>query len=136
MCTVSDKIKFCTCSVKDISKLDNYWILHRKNKGKKKAIMYIGEPSLSYTHKLPEFKINNTILCNRLNESDAFDKIIEFKEDDELEVVFNSKDSRNIIEHYFIYFECTWFISQNFKFDLMANFKTIESGNIENAFTL
>ena len=133
MCTVSDKIKFCTCSDTDAYELNHYWILHRKIKGKNR--MLIGEPIFDHYKLLPDFESNSTILCNRLNEADAFDKPIQFKEKDQFEVVFNNNDAdKERITHCFLYKNGKWTIAEFDSFNLLNKFDEINSGAIENPF--
>ncbi|MFN8284543.1 MAG: hypothetical protein U0U67_15075 [Chitinophagales bacterium] len=134
MCTVSNKIKFCSCSVNDVTELNNYWILHRKVNGKK-TIM-IGEFfDNSYIH-FTEFKTNNKILCNRLNEADAFDKLILFNESDNLEVVLNNTDfdgqKRSV--YCFVFKKSIWKSTGFDPFELTNKFNEINFGIFENPF--
>lgn len=133
MCTVSDKIKFCTCPGKDASELNHYWILHRKNNGKKEVLT--GEPVFAFYKERPYYESNDTILCNRLNESDAFDKHIQFKEKDQFEIVFNNNHSNeNRITHCFVYKNGKWTSTEFDTFNLMNRFDEIDTGTFENAF--
>lgn len=134
MCTVSNKIKFCSCTVNDVTELNNYWILHRKVNGKN--TMLIGEFFDNSYIYFPEFKTNNTILCNRLNEKDAFDKPIDFKQNDKLEVVFNDTDfdGQNRSVHCFVYRKGIWKISEFDAFELTNNFNEINFGTFEDTF--
>jgi hypothetical protein len=134
MCIVSNKIKFCTCTVSDITELNNYWILHRKVNDKN--TMLIGEFfDNSYIH-FSEFKTNNLILCNRLNETDAFDNPIDFKENDQLEVVLNNADfdRQKRMIHCFIFKKCIWEITSFDAFELTNKFDEINFGTFEDTF--
>ena len=77
MCIVSDKIKFCTCVDGSYEDLPHYWLLHRFNKLKDLEIM--GMPVMPLDFLQPNYLLNAQTLGERLNENDAFDKIIEFK---------------------------------------------------------
>jgi hypothetical protein len=98
MCEVSDKIKFCTCVDDniDIEELNHYWGLHRYNKDKNLIVM--GSPVLP-DQLNPKFEINAEIVVNTLNTPEAFDKNIELKRGDRLEVALctNSKDGNEMI---------------------------------------
>ncbi|MBP8191998.1 MAG: hypothetical protein KAX69_00235 [Chitinophagales bacterium] len=133
MCTVSDKIKFCTCPAGDARELNHYWILHRKNKGKN--LMLIGEPVFEHYKELSYFEPNNNILCNRLNETDAFDIPMDFKEKDQFEIVFNNHGSYDErITHCFVYKKGKWIITEYDVFSFMNKFDETDSGIIENPF--
>lgn len=133
MCTVSDKIKFCTCSGGDVTELNHYWILHRKNNGKKE--MLIGEPIGDYYKELSYYESNDTILCNRLNEIDAFDKPLQFKEKDKFEVVFNNqKPIEERITHCFVFKNGKWITTEYDVFNLMNRFDEIDTGTFESPF--
>ena len=66
MCTVSDKIKFCTCNVGEADILNHYWVLYRHNKDKNELI--IGETILPDDF-IPFYEENKEILLKRLNDS-------------------------------------------------------------------
>lgn len=135
MCTVSDKIKFCTCSGGDVSRLNHYWILHRINKGKNETL--IGEPVFAFYKELSNYKSNDTILCNRLNEENAFDIPIQFKEKDQFEIVFNNNETNdNRIIHCFVYKNGKWVTTEYDTFNLMNRFDEIDTGSFENPFEI
>lgn len=133
MCTVSDYMKFCTCSNIDVTELNHYWILHRKSKGKNQ--MLIGEPIAEHYKLLSDFETNNKTLCNRLNEKDAFDKPIKFKENDHFEIVFNNIDlNKERTIHCFIYKNGKWITTNFDSFDLINKFDEIDTGTLENTY--
>ena len=93
MCIVSDKIKFCTCGEGAFEEdayedLPHYWLLHRFNK--QKDLMIMGMPVMPLDFLQPNYLLNAQTLGERLNENDAFDKIIAFKPKDQLEIVINN----------------------------------------------
>jgi hypothetical protein len=73
MCTVSDKIKFCTCNTKDIAKAKHIWTLRR----------YVGfQGSVIMGEIMPPYQIdeetdmhNRKLLLQRINESGVGQKI-------------------------------------------------------------
>ncbi|HNC65025.1 MAG TPA: hypothetical protein PLC61_08485 [Chitinophagales bacterium] len=133
MCAISDNIKFCTCSGDDVIALNHYWILHRKVNGKN--LMLIGEPIFEHYKQLPYFESNNTILCNRLNEKDAFDKPLQIKENDHFEIVFkNLEHNEERITHCFVYKNGKWKTTEFDAFNLMNKFDEINSGVFVNPF--
>lgn len=88
MCIISDKIKFCTCSVGSYEKLPHYWILYQYNQ--QKDLQVIGEALIPYHLFQPNFQLNQNTLASRLNEQDAFDIDIAFKPKDKIEIVINN----------------------------------------------
>jgi hypothetical protein len=85
MCRVSDKIKFCTCSV-SLDQLKNYWVLHRYVEGKLDIV--IGQPLMPYNVDEQTDTYNKEVLLKRVNEADAFDVNLNPKENDRLQVTF------------------------------------------------
>jgi len=88
MCLVSEKIKFCTCVDGDYDELPHYWLLYRINE--QKNLLVMGLPIMPPDFFQPTYEENAKTLCNRLNEKDAFDKLIAFKPKDQLEFVINN----------------------------------------------
>ncbi|WOD43173.1 hypothetical protein [Hwangdonia lutea] len=132
MCVISDNIKFCTCvdDNVDIEDLNHYWVLHRYNKDKNEEAM--GEPILPY-HLHPRFDINETLLVNTLNTPEAFDKNLEIKRWDRLEVVLcnNSKDGYDTLYYNFRYTGKIWKAIESDCFDLMNRFDEVNTGEIK-----
>ena len=135
MCTVSDKIKFCTCSSDELNleELEHYWILNRYQKGKDN--MVLGEPSLPTEYKDPNFKINREQLLARVNEPEAFDKPLDFKRKDRLELVLNNKlDYDKIYIYEFEYTGKEWKYVSHDPFNLMNHYHEIDSGELNDVF--
>ncbi len=88
MCLVSEDIKFCTCARGSISSMDSYWILIRL--GKSKEDWVTGEPMMPFGFLDTDYESNRLILLKRLNESDAFDKVLDIQINDKLHIVFNN----------------------------------------------
>lgn len=132
MCEVSNKIKFCTCADDniDIEELNNYWVLHRYNKDKNMDVM--GEPILPYGLQ-PMFEINEEILVDILNSTEAFDKKIELKKGDKLEVVLcnNATAGRESFYYNFKYSGKTWKSIESDIFDLMSRFDEVSGGEVK-----
>jgi hypothetical protein len=95
MCRVSDKIKFCTCSV-SLDQLKNYWVLHRYVEGKLDIV--IGQPLMPYNVDEQTDTYNKEVLLKRVNEADAFDVNLNPKENDRLQVTFtrDMEDEENM----------------------------------------
>jgi hypothetical protein len=80
MCQVSDKIKFCTCSPEKLFQPGNYWVLYRYNK--RKNISMIGETFLPYSIDIKQDEMNRQNLLDALNNTNSFDKPLEFQNGD------------------------------------------------------
>lgn len=130
MCIVSDKIKFCTCATGSFDELPHYWLLYRFNKHKDLECM--GVPTMPYDFLQPNFQVNKTTLTNRLNEPDAFDKPIEFKAKDQLEIVINNLlDETKRMVFCFRYKNGKWVEEEYDTFDLMNHYDELATGNFE-----
>ena len=116
MCLISDKIKFCTCVATDIDiyELNHYWVLHRYNKDKNEDVM--GSP----------------VLPVHLHTTEAFDKNIELKRGDRLEVVlYNNQTDTEPLYYNFKYTGKIWKSIEPDCFDLMSRFDEVTAGEIK-----
>ena len=127
MCLVSAKIKFCTCGEGSFEEdayedLPHYWLLHRFNKQKDLEIM--GMPVMPLDFLQPNYLLNTQTLGERLNENDAFDKIIEFKPEDQLEIVINnlSDDEAERMTFCFIFQKGSWINKEYDTFEVMSHY--------------
>jgi hypothetical protein len=84
MCTVSDKLKLCTCGVNadEIYKMPNYWVFYKYDKHKNDII--IGEIMMPYFINRINHKYNLEQLLKLLNEGNVFDFEIQVKHKDRL----------------------------------------------------
>jgi hypothetical protein len=123
MCSISHEIKFCTCTPNK-KNLNNYWVLFRYKPEKNEYMM--GEPMMPTELRDPEFYMNSAILCSRLNEPEAFDKPISFKEKDKLLVVIDANE--NDYEYTFEFLNGKWENAEEDPFDLINQFKKIQKG--------
>ncbi|MCK0134838.1 hypothetical protein [Arenibacter sp. S6351L] len=135
MCIISDKIKFCTCvdAAFDIEELNHYWVLHRYNRyNKNKNENVMGSPVLP-GHLHPMFEINAELLVSTLNTSEAFDKDIELKRGDRLEVVLcnNQTEGKEPLYYNFKYTGKIWNSIESDCFDLMNRFDEVTAGEIK-----
>ena len=131
MCLISEKIKFCTCATDKVERLKHYWVLHRFDGEKQFNILGSCLPPASYRD--PHFEFNRMTLAMRLNDKDAFDKPMEFKPKDQLEVSINS-DSKDYIEnltYYFIYENGKWEYKDTSPFEIMNDYVDEDSGKIK-----
>jgi hypothetical protein len=86
----------------------------------------MGEPMMPTELRDPEFYMNSAILCSRLNEPEAFDKPILFKEKDKLLVVIDANE--NDYDYTFEFLNEKWENSEEDPFDLINHFKKIKKG--------
>lgn len=134
MCIISSKIKFCSCVDENIQvdELNHYWVLNRYNK--RKNSFTIGEIKLPYSSVEIDFNENLNIITNALEEQNTFDKKINFKEKDVLQIVLNnsSENHEEILEFEFEYKSGKWQrrIDED-PFYLMNNFDEVHSGEIK-----
>ncbi len=132
MCEVSDKIKFCTCidDTIDIEELNHYWVLHRYNKDKNDIVM--GMPVLP-NDLHPLFEINEEIVVQTLNTPEAFDKNMELKRRDRLEVLLcsNTSGANDRFYNNFRYTGKIWKSIEPDCFDLMSRFEEVNTGEIQ-----
>ena len=129
MCLPLDKIKFCTCN-NDVTKLDNYWILYRKNRSKNKLIFKIGEVILRNDRM--RF-INMGVIEDRLSEPDAFDVELSFKKKDVLSLVLNNnaENEEDALIYDFEYIKGKWNGLDRSPFDIEENYKELVNGEIK-----
>ena len=129
MCQISNTLKLCTCIAASTNQLQNYWVLHRRNKDKNEMI--VGQVMLPFEWINPNFKKNYDLLENRVNEADVFDVPIVFKAKDVLELVFNNNDDSKRVTYGFKYFKKQWIKSEIDVFDLMGRFDELQFGKIK-----
>lgn len=130
MCEISDKITFCTCvdANTDIYELEHYWVLHRRNKNKNLIVEGI---AIFPAKPQPRYGINEALLLNALNAPDAFDKNIELKRLDRLEVVLcNNSENGDELAFSFCYSGKVWETVESDPFELMGKFDTIVVGGV------
>ena len=129
MCLPLDKIKFCTCN-NDVTKLDNYWVLYRKNRSRKNLIFKVGEAILLEDRMK---YLNMGVIEDRLSEPDAFDLEISFKNKDVLSLVLNnnSENEDDTLIYDFEYIKGKWSGLDRSPFDFDENYKDIANGEIK-----
>ena len=131
MCKISDKIKFCTCSLDDIdiTELDNYWILYRQNENKFSSII---DGLFCLTVNLKYDEINKNTILNRLKEHDAFDKQIQFIDQDCLVIYLNKQSSSEELTYCFQFNEGVWEVVDYNPFSLNESSDEFKFGTLEN----
>lgn len=124
MCQVSEKIRFCTCGEKEIEKLRNYWVLYRYDPKQEEYV--IGEPVMPTRLRDPEFFFNQGILQKRLNEKDAFDFPVKFRNKDKFTLYLRYKDED--YSYSFIFKNGKWKSADEDPFDTMNHYEELKAG--------
>lgn len=106
MCTISSKLKLCTCSTKDVYTLKNFWVLHRYVKGKNDEV--VGEVILPYFNHLVDVELNEQTLQTLLNEGNVFDFDLELKNKDLLHLAFTFKGNKGYNNYGFEFKKGKW----------------------------
>ena len=86
MCTISNKLKLCSCKTKDVYTLKNFWVLHRFVRGKDEYIL--GETMMPCVNPLVDDELNERNLSALLNDGQVFDFDIQLKNKDLLQLAF------------------------------------------------
>ena len=131
MCSVSDKIVLCTCDVKDAKQLKHYWVLYRYDP--ENGEILVGETfGLDYyiQEKDPH---NPVILCNKLNEENLFDKPLQFKDKDRLQISLLLNGNREHKDYGFEYKDGKWRVIEFDFFGWRAEHCELQEGKIKNA---
>lgn len=126
MCTVSDKLKLCTCK-NDTDMPKDYWTLYRFVKGKN--TITIGDPIMPASIDPEKDKYNENLLLQLLNEGNAFDEPLYPIEKDRLQISFECKDDSRV-NYGFIFENNTWKIIDYDFFEWEAKHDEIQEGEI------
>jgi len=141
MCTVSDKLKLCSCETKNVKKLERYWILKRP---KKSEFEMMGDMILPAPIGVEADKLNIQTLLEQLNSGNCFDIELKHQENDELELHFGFKPSeedrqrnpylreKDFLSYVFKFIDGQWRKDEYNPFK--DSFRNIQSGKIENPF--
>ncbi|WP_417361473.1 hypothetical protein [Galbibacter sp.] len=108
MCEISDQIKLCTCTDRNIEELDDYWVLYRLQDPGDYITVVDGIliPEFS-TNKKTE-KINIEQLLKLLNSNSIFDKPIPLFKDDILSIRLLNPNNFTSIEYQFKFTGKAW----------------------------
>jgi hypothetical protein len=93
----------------------------------------LGEPILPTSFRDVNFEAHESLLELRLNEADAFDQPMKFKNKDFMEIVINNQASE-IGERYtygFEYMNGKWQAAEYDPFELMNRFKEVKFGKVD-----
>jgi len=132
MCKITNKIKFCTCEVdlEKINELKSFWILYRRNSN----INYFSIGSFVLMSGM-FYELNQDTILNRLQEKDAFDKDIQFKDDDCLQIFIKEENSDVFYKHILYRFqfnEGKWEKDEYNPIDFNHLYDEIKWGKFEN----
>jgi hypothetical protein len=106
MCTISQKLKLCTCaSTVDVYELDNYWVFYKYGKPKNYIIM--GTPFFPYNSNQNVHENNLKQLPILLNEGQVFDVDLQPAKKDRL-LLSIQLDSKNRFDYGFEYRNGKW----------------------------
>lgn len=131
MCKISDKLILCTCEITDIQRLIHYWILYRYNA--KKGILMIGETigfDLLLQMKNPD---NLKTLLDRLNGGNIFDKTIDFKNKDRLQISIHFNENDSPTDYGFEFKNGKWKVFEFDYFIWKSEHFEVKEGKIKNA---
>lgn len=84
MCKLEGILKFCTCTAKQATRLDQFWVFYRLNA--EKDFRIIGRVAIPARLRPRVHAENRRLLLARLNEDDAFDIDLQSAEGDRLAV--------------------------------------------------
>ena len=93
----------------------------------------MGSPIMPLHFFQSSYELNAKTLCNRLNETDAFDKIIAFKPKDQLEIVINnlSDEASDRMTFCFIFKKGKWLEKEYDTFEIMSHYDELAFGNFD-----
>jgi len=134
MCSVSDKIVLCTCDVKDAQRLKYYWILYRHDPDHGELL--IGE-TLGFEYAMQKSDPHNpVILCNKLNEGNLFDKPIELKDKDRLQISLLFNGNHTHTDYGFEYKDGKWRVIDYEFFTWKIEHIELQGGKIKNVLAI
>jgi hypothetical protein len=143
MCTVSDKLKLCTCKTKNVEQLKHYWKLKRES-GKK--LIIIGQSLLPANIGEATDRLNEALLLQMLNTGNCFDVTLQLMQNDLLELFFtlphttdtsiNARLSEgNFLCYTFRFHNSQWIADEADLLMLSSEkYTTVQQGTIKKAF--
>lgn len=134
MCTISDKLKLCTCKTDDIEKLEHYWVLYKYEKS---DIIKMGLPVMPQEFEIGESVNENNYnkIEEMLNAGYCFDMELPLSNKDILELIFtcrNKNDRTICLVYEFVYRKNKWVKREHDPFDTDKAEK--QAGKIINPF--
>ncbi|SDE25101.1 hypothetical protein [Niabella drilacis] len=137
MCTVSDKLKLCTCKTENVEQLKHSWILYKYHKSE---VILMGEPMLPQEYEIGKEneEYNKKKLETLLNERNCFDVDLTINNKDILELNFSCTSKANPdrtihLVYEFIYKKDKWTVSEYDPFNTDKLQK--QQGKIKTSFT-
>lgn len=141
MCTISDKLKLCTCKTKRVDQLEHVWFLKRPND---KNICVFGEMMFPAEIGEKADELNQKTILTQLNNGNCFDVDFQPQTNDVLVLHFSLKQSlekdpkkpsfnSDYLAYAFKFVNGKWKVDDYNPFD--SNFEDIQFGKIINPFT-
>lgn len=106
MCTVSDKLRLCTCTTADPENLKHYWVFYRYDGSRNEDI--VGEIMLPVMLSFEVQAYNNATLERLLNEAGTFDIELHPKRKDRLMLAFTFPNQMDRVYYGFHYSGRKW----------------------------
>jgi hypothetical protein len=126
MCTVSDKLKLCTCK-NDAATTKDFWALYRFVKGKQDIV--IGDPVIPAFINPEKDLYNQSLLLKLLNEGNFFDEPLYPIDKDKLQISFDLEE-KGQLNYGFLFEHNEWKIIEYEFFDWLTTHKEIKEGKI------
>ena len=131
MCSVSDKLKLCTCGEDVYDSAKHYWIFHRYVKGRNE--MLVGSIMCPYFADPETDQQNLETILHALNEGNPFDVDLNPKNHDRLSLHFSCDESLAHLSYGFRYNGKVWKVIPYNVFDFMQKHEEGQEGEILNA---
>jgi hypothetical protein len=126
MCTVSKKIKLCTCN-SPAALTGDYWTLFRFVEGRN--VMVIGEPVMPAVIDPAKDRDNQNLLLKLLNEGNAFDAPLFPMEKDKLLISFDLGD-KGRLSYGYLFKKGQWHHTEYDIFEWQQTYKEVKEGSI------
>lgn len=126
MCTVSDKLKLCTCK-NDTSMFKDFWVLYRVVEGKR--MMTIGEPAMPAIIDPAKDKYNQALLLQLLNNGNAFDEPLYPIDKDLLQISFTTTEN-TFLNYGFVFENDQWAVTDVDIFSWSGTHDAIKEGEV------
>lgn len=92
--------------------------------------MIVGEVFLTFDEYDPDYKSNQNTILKRLTKKDAFDKKLEFKNKDVIEIVLNNNSEKDSRTYCFQFKNNTWKKKKYDPFELESKYDEKENRKI------
>lgn len=128
MCTLSNKLKLCTCSKDEIECLQHYWVLHRFVAEKREIVWGMIMPP--YGMRFLDIEQNKVMLLDLLNEGKAFDFEVELEDTDLLHIAIGLDDGQKV-DYGFEFKKGRWKEKEYHVFEWMEQHEEVMSGKVK-----